>query len=412
MSALHPKLNWEEFERVRAERKRRKFWLWFGATFGLIALVGATSYWVYVEPAAEQTKTRSRVEKPLIQQQPTQQPEGALAEENLIFTQPNTPTKPTQKATATPAKVTTTVRETSLLTAVKDENEVATNITAVESEPVTAVPLPEVVQQSVEAKPTPAEPTSPAPSVVAAETVDSLPAVADQQLAPKKLRTPRKLDSWLALSWVPWHTAELRTDRSPAGGSLKYRPLNSVQLSWGVSVVKRERWRLSVEPQYALQRFQMQLKGDLESFQIAPGSVVGYIQDFKGIEPIISDTVRGKALVQAYANGAQHDLFLPVTLTAQLWSRNSLQVRFNVSAGMNYVLLQRGQWFNGAEIYSLNAAAGRFGLMGAGGLQLVYQPGRIAYQLAIQSVYRTTTTANQLPWRNQLGLSVMLPLTK
>ena len=179
-----------------------------------------------------------------------------------------------------------------------------------------------------------------------------------------------------------------------------------------MSVVKRERWRLSVEPQYALQRFQMQLKGDLESFQLAPGSVVGYIQDFKGIEPIISDTVRGKALVQAYVNGAQHDLFLPVTLTAQLWSRNSLQVRFNVAAGMNYVLLQRGQWFNGAEIYTLNTAAGRLGLMGAGGLQLVYQPGRIAYQMTIQSVYRTTATANQLPWRNQLRLSVMLPLTK
>ena len=86
MSALHPKLNWEEFERFRAERKRRKFWLWFGASFGLMVLVGATSYWVYVEPVAEQTRTRSRVEKPLIQQQPTQQPEGALAEENFVFT--------------------------------------------------------------------------------------------------------------------------------------------------------------------------------------------------------------------------------------------------------------------------------------------------------------------------------------
>lgn len=412
MSALHPKLNWEEFERVRAARKRRKFWLWFGLSFSLIALVGAASYWVYEPTHAPTGSTAGKQEQVASKQEQAQQPELASAGESKHSTQRTTPDQRTQSTAVTQTKAVAAAREVRPLVAVEAQEEEQTIPAAGEKQPATDAAVPAVTEQSVEPQPAPASPTAPIPSLAAAATIDSLPPVAEVQSAAKKARKPLRLDSWISLAWVPWHTAELRTDQAPTGGSLQYRPLNSANLSFGVAVLTRERWQLSIAPQYALQRFQMQLKGDLESFQIAPGTIVGYIQDFKGIEPIISDTVRGKSLVRAYANGAQHDLFLPVTFSAQLWSRNSLQVRFNVSAGMNYVLTQRGQWFNGAEIYTLNAASSRFGLLGAGGLQLVYQPGRIAYQLAVQSMYRTATSANQLPWRNQLGVSVTLPIIK
>lgn len=415
MSALHPKLNWEEFERVRAARKRRKFWLWFGLSFSLIALVGAASYWVYEPTHAQTGSTAGKLEQAASKQEQAQQPELASAGESKHSTQHTTPDQRTPTTAATQTKAVPAAREVRPLATVEAKEEAQAMPAADEKQPTTEAAVPAVTQQSVEPQPAPAAPTAktaPTPSLAAAATIDSLPPVAEVQSAAKKARKPLRLDSWISLAWVPWHTAELRTDQAPTGGSLQYRPLNSANLSFGVAVFTRDRWQLSIAPQYALQRFQMQLKGDLESFQIAPGTIVGYIQDFKGIEPIVSDTVRGKSLVRAYANGAQHDLFLPVTFSAQLWSRNSLQVRFNVSAGMNYVLMQRGQWFNGVEIYTLNAASSRFGLLGAGGLQLVYQPGRIAYQLALQSMYRTATSANQLPWRNQLGVSVTLPITR
>lgn len=416
MTPLHPKLNWETFERERARRKRRKFFWWFSSALGMLGLLALGVYSFTHEPEQPVLANKAVQEMPQ-PSQPIQQEANAVVEVPETF-EPVLPSQP-QRTVIRGAAVksfnkslaNTPVAQIATLSAPdntvqeqpKQAVESKEGSTALRESEVTLPAATAVVDKQVNT-PGDAASTGSADSLTVA--LENLP---KQQ--PSK-RNAKVNCAWsVYLGWTPWHLAEFETAVGGAS-SLAYRPLNSLNLGLGVDVFSTSKIKIRLEPQFVVQRFQMQFEGDLAAFQIAPGSVVGYVQDVKGVVPVISDTVRGLSNVRANQNGSLQELTVPVSLSTTLWNKGTLQLRLNLSAGFHYVFALRGNWFNGTELYALQRPDNRLGLLGGGGLALSYQPRWLIYQAGVSSMYRGATTNQQLPWRHQLQLSVAVPLRK
>ena len=417
MTPLHPKLNWETFERERARRKRRKFFWWFSSALGMLGLLalGVYSFTHQPEQPVLANKAVQEMHQP---SQPIQQEANAVVEVPETF-EPVLPSQPQR----------TVIRGA----AVKSFNKSLANTPIAQIATLSAPDntVQEQPKQAVESKEgssavRESQVTLPAATAVADKQVntpgDAASTVSADSLTvalenlPKQQPSKRnaKVNSaWsVYLGWTPWHLAEFET-AAPGASNLVYRPLNSINLGLGIDFYTTSKMKLRLEPQFVLQRFQMQFEGDISAFEVAPGSVVGYLQGTKGIVvPVISDTVRGTSRVRAYQNGSLQELNVPVSMSTTLWNRGPLQLRLNLSAGLHYVFALRGSWFNGSELYTLQRPDNRLGLLGGGGLLFSYQPGLLVYQAGVSSMYRGATTDRQLPWRHQLQLSVAMPLRK
>lgn len=419
MTPLHPKLNWETFERERARRKRRKFFWWFSSALGMLGLL-ALGVYSFTRPAALPdlaSQAPTEIAKPVDILSPATTPaESLVAVERVDASAQTLRPKVQQKRSNLPAK--------SVVAATMNPKEATQpNITPVQEqpasvqaqqvgnvEPATPNQQPSVLQEAPTTKLTKdaalAEQLSTPMADSVALTLENIP---NRQKTAQKPGVNNALTVFAA--WSPWHLAEFETAVGGAS-SLAYRPLNSLNLGLGVDVFSTSKMKIRLEPQFVVQRFQMQFEGDLAAFQIAPGSVVGYVQDVKGVVPVISDTVRGLSNVRTNQNGSLQELTVPVSLSTALWSRGTLQLRLNLSAGFHYVFALRGSWFNGTELYALQRPDNRLGLLGGGGLALSYQPRWLIYQAGVSSMYRSATTNQQMPWRHQLQLSVAVPLRK
>lgn len=419
MTPLHPKLNWETFERERARRKRRKFFWWFSSALGMLGLL-ALGVYSFTRPAALPdlaSQEPTEIAKPVDILSPATTPaESLVAVERVDASAQTLRPKVQQKRSNLPAK--------SVVAATMNPKEATQpNITPVQEqpasvqaqqvgnvEPATPNQQPSVLQEAPTTKLTKdaalAEQLSTPMADSVALTLENIP---NRQKTAQKPGVNNALTVFAA--WSPWHLAEFETAVGGAS-SLAYRPLNSLNLGLGVDVFSTSKMKIRLEPQFVVQRFQMQFEGDLAAFQIAPGSVVGYVQDVKGVVPVISDTVRGLSNVRTNQNGSLQELTVPVSLSTALWSRGTLQLRLNLSAGFHYVFALRGSWFNGTELYALQRPDNRLGLLGGGGLALSYQPRWLIYQAGVSSMYRSATTNQQMPWRHQLQLSVAVPLRK
>lgn len=419
MTPLHPKLNWETFERERDRRKRRKFFWWFSSALGMLGLL-ALGVYSFTQPAALPdlaSKAPKEIAEPADILPPTTTPaENLAAVERADASAQTLRPKVQQKRSNLPAK--------SVVAATMNPKEATQpNTTPVQEqpasvlaqqlgnvEPVTSNQQPSVLQEAPTTKLTKDAALAEQLSTPMADSVAlALENIPNRQKTAQKPGVNNALTVFAA--WSPWHLAEFETAVGGAS-SLAYRPLNSLNLGLGVDVFSTNKMKIRLEPQFVVQRFQMQFEGDLAAFQIAPGSVVGYVQDVKGVVPVISDTVRGLSNVRTNQNGSLQELTVPVSLSTALWSRGTLQLRLNLSAGFHYVFALRGTWFNGAELYALQRPDNRLGLLGGGGLVLSYQPGWLIYQAGVSSMYRGATTNQQMPWRHQLQLSVAVPLRK
>jgi|GEM_PF-6704688 len=419
MTQLHPKLNWEAFERARARRKRRKFFWWFSSALGMLGLLALGVYSFTHQP--QQPAQAEKAEKEIPGQQ-----EQIQQEENVVAAVPERvkPALPTlgqstetrraavqssvnSMANSPPARMATLITQDQLVHETPNETPQTQEGNAAVLEPT--VPTSTFVKETAAID---QESSLPA-GISAASAADSL-TVALENIPNRQqsIKQAKVNSAWsVFVGWTPWHLAEFETAAAGAR-SLAYRPLNSINVGVGVDLYATPKMKIRVEPQYVLQRFQMQFEGELAAFQIAPGSVVGYVQDFKGVVPVISDTVRGLSNIRSNQNGSLQELTVPVSLSTALWNRGAVQLRLNLSAGLHYVFVTRGTWFNGSELYTLQRPDNRLGLLGGGGLLLSYQPGLIAYQAGISSMYRGATSNQQLPWRHQLQLSVAVPLRK
>lgn len=419
MTPLHPKLNWETFERERARRKRRKFFWWFSSALGMLGLL-AIGVYSFTQPAALPdlaSKAPKEIAQPADILPPATTPAETLPEVDREDS-------PAQRLRPAVQKVSPNAAAKSVVTASISAKEAQQPII----QPAAVQPT-SVLAQQVDNKELATPNEQPSVLQEATTTNATKDAALTEQLStpmadsvalaleniPNRQKTAQKAGSnsaWTVFAaWSPWHLAEFETAVNDAS-SLAYRPLNSLNLGLGVDVFSTSKMKIRLEPQFVVQRFQMQFEGSLAAFQIAPGSVVGYLQDVKGVVPVISDTVRGLSNVRTKQNGSLQELTVPVSLSTALWNRGTLQLRLNLSAGLHYVFALRGTWFNGIELYALERPDNRLGLLGGGGLTMSYQPRWLIYQAGVSSMYRGATTNQQLPWRHQLQLSVAVPLRK
>ncbi len=446
MTHLHPKLNWETFQKARARRKRRRwlFWLTMATTVACLAGLVVFQYGSS-DPGTNALPSARPSETTAVSPAPTP---PAATQDAVVLPQENTPRDSNAHAIAEVNPSATAQRGTAAEALTAVENRAATGQTEPSPETSTAVATVEAAATpagaaSLETAATaPAVPASPAELVllpagshspfVLLENMDPLrvpllpssrsplqllPPVAPipmplaRDLATKDLAKPRATTLWLTLAWSPWHSREFER-ASLSADKLQYRSLNSVNVGLRWEIVGQNAWFVALEPQFNQQRFQLQYEGVFADARYAPGSVIGYQQTAKGFEPIVADSVPGLTTLTQYENGQQTEISLPVTLSRSIPVRGPLSLRATAGLGMNYRAAYRGSWVRSERPISLSDTPTQLGILASGGLSLVYQPGRIRYACLVQSTYRSTVRADQRPLRNQLWFSVALPLVR
>ena len=419
MTHLHPKLNWETFQKERARRKRRRWLIWFTVASTLACLSGL----LYYQSQPSVPPQHPQVAVGLLDTLATPAPDSAPAA-GPVANEPAAARQEEVRAAEAPAQVaqpeTSSPRPESLFPTAQEVVAEPAVALANQEDNLLSVPTPErpVLPASQNALPLDKLAmlqTAPLPTL--SLPLDLHPAVTPVPLppspppaAPEKL-SPAPSTLWLAVAWSPWHSREFRmpTSFSPET-ELQYRALNSFNLALRLEVARFNQWVVTIEPQYNEQRFQLQFSGQYAASIYAPGSLIGYQQTVKGFEPIIADTVQGVTNRTQYENGSQREFSLPVSVARPLLVRGPYSLLAGGALGLHYRAAYRGSWVANDGPVSLAATPAQWGLMATGNLSVVFQPGRIRYACTLGSAYRSTVRADQLPLRNQVWVSLQLPL--
>jgi len=416
MTNLHPKLNWENFQKVRARRKRKKWLLWFTVATTVACLTG----FLFVQ-------YNSPLAPPIEEQATALTPE--VSDSAALPANAEDLNKKENKSPIASQKLKKSISSNAENTLYPVEiSQVPSNISS--------SPLPEITAPLNQTN-TPIEAAAATPEFrkdfLPIQKIDVLnPALLDRRELyltfvpyaaptapistafpqPKDVAVPRNFALWLSLAWSPWHSREFRLPVLPPETELNYQPLQSASLALRLELATFNKMVLSVEPQYNEQRFQVQYSGQFESSLYAPGSVVGYLQTFKGFEPIYADSLQGTTTRMFREDGAQREFTLPVSVSMPLFSRGPIELLGSASLGLHYRAQYRGSWLTGEVPYSLNNTASQLGFLASGGLSMQYQPHRIRYSCSWITAYRSTIRPDQLPLRNQVLLSISLPLLR
>ena len=445
MNSLHPKLNWDQFQKLRAQRRRRKRLL----VFFLLSALGVSLTFVilhFVEPQASQNK-------------PTQQPVSVFdaptvkkdaqnitqnikndsavsisttsvdaASEKLASQKPISSTTAqngggntlTQQAVVPTEKIT----DQNLLPSTPSQNGGGT--TATQQIVVAAVPSPS--QKDAEAAENKqqlpdSESTLDAAHISAIEPKDSGDLMeGSAQITPQTVGNPAATASktksrlhlplYLHVQWMPWHAPELEVPALPAVTNLEYVPLNSFSTALQLQILERKKWRLVVAPQYQEQRFQTQYQTANEDFTYAPNSIVGYVQLVKQIFPVYGDTVQGTYYRNVRTNGVIREFVLPVAFEAVLFDYKNLSLKTGGAVGLQYIAMRKLQWIETEALQNWETPAPKWGVQAGLNLSLQYRYKGYAWGVQWQTNYRSARLPMQKLLRNQFGVFMEVPLLK
>lgn len=456
MSNLHPKLNWEAFQKVRARRKRRRLLWWFAslATSACIAgLVVVQFTSTPTNPPAEKpamantevsadpvtaplrtevTETGQSPEKVAAAQQQKQAEQLLGAEKSPVAASRSNPATPEQpvlaiskRSSAAQAASTVGAREEAEQAAALSSNATTTSpasATASDAFTQKAAPATPAVSENAAAEPIEKmkllklqslmRQLLDLPATLALVPATALPTPDKEDGDEKKVKVPAKNPIWLSLAWSPWHSAEFLAPELDAMTELNYRALNSTQAVLRIQLKTLPKGSVSIEPQFIEQRFQTQFNGQFAEKMYAPGSVVGYLQTVKGIEAVIADSVPGISRLGLRQNGVQREFSLPVTVDYALYRKGYFQVSTAASLGLHYLARYQGLWYDGVQLVALKETPAMFGLLAAGKLSLNFQPGKIRYYCSWVTTYRSTVRVDQPALRNQVWIGMSVPLKR
>lgn len=457
MSNLHPKLNWEAFQKARARRKRRRWLWWFvwlstSACIAGLVVVQLTStptnppaekpVMANIEVSADPVKAPLRTEAPetgqstekvAAAQQQGQSEQFRSAEKSPVSESRLNPATPEQPVLAT-SKRSSAAQAASTVDALEEAEQAAalpSNATTTNPASATAsddtftqkaAPATPAVSEKATAEPI--EKTKPLklqslmrqlldlPTTLALVPVTALPTPYKEDRDEKKVKVPVKNPIWLSLAWSPWHSAEFLAPELDAMTELNYRALNSTQAVLRIQLKALPKGSVTIEPQFIEQRFQTQFNGQFAEKMYAPGSVVGYLQTVKGIEAVISDSVPGISRLSLRQNGVQREFSLPVMVDYAIYRKGYFQVSTAASLGLHYRARYQGLWYDGVQLVALKETPAMLGLLAAGKLSLNFQPGKIRYYCSWVTTYRSTIRIDQPALRNQVWLGVSVPLKR
>ncbi len=416
MKPLNPKLNWDEFQKVRAQRKRKKRFLIFLYSVGIALVLGFSFSYIFngkatVEnPALENTSNTPNIEKtPSLNNRNNLSIEPTQSDKKMNSIEENT--KP-----------------------IENSNSIKN------SRPINNVNK-SMNQQSLSADKTPTEPKRQESHFAETSTHSLLKKsldgiiilnnfewngalatyayMADAQQNEEDSntisQTNTSLPKWklpvaLQLQWMPWHSAELLMPTLPASTQLQYVAINSVNASLHLYLIQKEKWRLVLSPQYQEHRFQTHYNASKQSIRYAPNSLVGYGSIDKLVFPIYSDSVTGFSEYSSISNGTFREWTLPIGIEALLYSRGAVRVYTTGNFGLQYVAKRQAEWLVNDELMMLNENAPRFGFQAALGLSIKYQLKNVSIGMQWQSSYRSAILNQQNSFRNQTGVFVEIPI--
>ncbi|MDP2188714.1 MAG: hypothetical protein Q8J69_08535 [Sphingobacteriaceae bacterium] len=449
MNNLHPKLNWEAFQKARARRKRRRLLWWFfwlpttACIAGLLvfqlsgpsneankkAAKATTEALSEKAPAAGSTNAGTASGTPEKASAALNIAEQSLGKSEIAAISPEMKSAKREKATTAIAEggsasqkavAAATPKEAGQVTAnpslavVTDKPSSKAVFASVENTPATvqAQGAAELAEPIEKMKPLKLRALMRKPLALPG-TLVLLPAAElfDASTPVKRERMPSKFPIWVQLAWSPWHAAEFTTPAGLAANELNHRALNSAQLSLQLQLRTFNQFSLRLEPQFINQRFQTQFIGELPVAVYAPGSIIGYLQTIKGYEPIVSDSIFGNNEINLRQNGVQREFSLPVTLEYAFFKKGDFQLATAASLGLHYRARYQGVWFDGVQLVSLNTTPARLGMLATGSFSMQYQPGRIGYYCSWATTYRSTVRADQPALRNQVWIGMRLSIS-
>ncbi len=448
MSNLHPKLNWEAFQKARARRKRRRllwwfFWLPTTACVAALVVVQLSGPSKLASEKAAKVTTESLLEQKSATTSTHAEialrtPENADPTRNLTEQPKRSGENPVTNPELNPSKPEKAVvaatnagrsAQASIATQKEANQPGSTPSSSAASGKSMSKTSAAFSQKSAIA--TPALDTQEVAGPLEKMEILKLLSLMRRPLALpgtltvlptmeipapdrdfKKKKAPAKHPIWLSLSWSPWHSAEFLAPALDPITELNYRALNSVQALLRIHLASFPNGTVSIEPQFIEQRFQTQFNGQFSDKIYSPGSVVGYLQTVKGIEPIISDSVPGISGVGLRKNGVQREFSLPFTVDYSLFGRGYFRLSTAASLGLHYRARYQGLWYDDVQLVELKETPAMLGLLAAGNLSLNFQPGKIRYYCSWITTYRSTVRIDQPALRNQVWIGMSVPLKR
>lgn len=408
----HPKLTWDEFQRLRERRKRRAFLLWFSFALAVAALAA-----VYVVPItfnSEPQHPSDQIAAVASAPTSTTAAKGTTAAEpkpsnTIPYTAPPAESQVASEAPSTSIRraqpnprIASEVDTVSARSA-KFALQRAVRLAARGWIPVglAAVGIPPSRQSVLPAVHEGADTAMPLAQGVRAAVHEDAQSTAGAGSAVGFRPTYR-------LTWMPWHARVLSPNAVPEHVELDYRALNSVAVSAEVAAYRRDRLALLIRPQLSLQRFQTVFTERIREVRYAPNTVVAYQQDYNGFKPILSDSVAGIRTLHQRENGQWWSVQIPAVVEYRIIQRGIWQLHSVGTLGAQYRSRPRGLWWDGQNLADVSADVRNWGLMATGGLSTRWNWGPRAVEVTYAAGYQTPLHGQSPQWAQSLAVSLML----
>lgn len=329
--AMHPRLNFDQFQKERKQRAKRRAILWASAILSAILLIALLS-------RAQTTDRASELPVPMQAPKlaPTQQvPPTVQQQFNVHALESPGSAQVSSSIRATAAispKSTTYYKPTEVAVPVASSTAIFANLAPAKADTTDYATVEAALIKS-------------AGDSVHSPEIEQPRGGAEEKLAHEALRpNGHQIPILLSLEWLPYHSPIA----SPEEG--RYVSLNSVQLGVSVPLTNWNQLKISANPSVLYSRYQFQHEYSWEGNLYAPGSIVGYRQVLSGFEPVIADSVRGVFTRVLRENGAITETFLPVGIQLPLFYRHDVEASLGAEAGLRVLMGARGSWYTSNSV--------------------------------------------------------------
>ena len=331
---MHPRLNFEQFQKERKQRQKRRALLWIVGITSAILLVAALSKAGTLHSLSFSQKSDGATQ---LHQEPAEREEyRAVLEQNdncadelatsfmEIVSDELRTTEWTRVMGSNPfdAMNVAAMKVTAMdQSADRGQDDLGRSSVVVEAETERVVEVQEGEEEPMD--------------VLATE----IGAGSENKKLATKERKRKQPFMGFSMQWLPMHSAVLCGNDD---GS--YRSLNSGSIGVQIPVAERHGVRVLIAPSYQVNRYQFQYEYSWQGRKYAPGSIIGYRETGTGYEPILSDSISGTFTRNVRSNGQVAEAFLPLVAEWTLVARGPWRVEVNTAAGLRVRTGASGNW--------------------------------------------------------------------
>lgn len=369
---MHPRLNFEQFQKERKQRKRRRALLWVACTacLMLLIIVGAKTFALNNFPP---DKVINLVDKEIVKKNrlklnSTFQKMGTVQSQEKVNSEPSG-TRRTFSSEKNHDSVTVKKQATIFQNFRVEEISQAGN--GVEPNPFAATlsrsraqkdsaNQDAVLMQSEEVSDLRIEVEEMTKFEINIEGSSAQDEGKQNAVVAMNKVSTERTPVGVELQWIGLHSSILGGNRAGA-----YKSLNSFSIGAQIPVKMSIAKRLFIVPNYKIYRYQLQHEYSWEGTQYAPGSIIGYNESKSGYEPILSDTLNGVFTRTIRINGQISEAYLPIEARFSIYRYGRIHAELKVSGGMRFRASTKGFWNNETEMLPLTQIVGTRGRIGA-----------------------------------------------